>query len=146
MTMWSHEMGLKVIQDQPGKHLDKQQFKMCHIFESKKNMCHTNSNSILVSLPVSQYSQLHTYSSAQLRHLNRKVNWDNRLQVLPPGKISRIKQPRINRRPIRVAKQPCITNNCNWDNLVYITVTIKIGKETTSTIKLATLNARSVNN
>ena len=43
-----------------------------------------------------------------------------------------------------MTKQPRITNSCNWDNLVYVTVTNKIGKETASTIKLATLNARSV--
>ena len=39
-----------------------------------------------------------------------------------------------------------MTHNSNWDNLVYVTVTNKIGKETASTIKLATLNARSVRN
>ena len=39
-----------------------------------------------------------------------------------------------------------MTNNCNLDNPVYVTVTNKLGKETASTIKLATLNARSVKN
>ena len=39
-----------------------------------------------------------------------------------------------------------MTNNCNQDNLVYVTVTNKIGKETASKIKLAKLNARSVEN
>ena len=39
-----------------------------------------------------------------------------------------------------------MTNNCSKDNLVYVMVTNKIGKETTSTIKLATLNTRSVKN
>ena len=106
-------------------------------------MCHSN-NLILVSPPASQNSWSHTYSSAQLRHLNTKVNQDNRLQVLPPGTISRIRQVRINRRPIKDTKQPHITNNCNCNNLIYVTVTNKVGKETACTIKLATLNARSV--
>ena len=39
-----------------------------------------------------------------------------------------------------------MTHNSNWDNLVYVTVTNKIGKETSSTIKLATLDATSVKN
>ena len=39
-----------------------------------------------------------------------------------------------------------MTNNCNWNNLVYVTVTNQIGEETAYTIKLATLNARSVKN
>ena len=108
-------------------------------------MCHSN-NLILVSPPASQNSWSHTYSSAQLRHLNTKVNQDNRLQVLPPGTISRIRQVRINRRPIKDTKQPHITNNCNCNNLIYVTVTNKVGKETACTIKLATLNARSVKN
>ena len=45
-----------------------------------------------------------------------------------------------------MTKQPHITNSCNQDNLVYVTVTNKIGKETASTIKLAMLNTRSVKN
>ena len=47
---------------------------------------------------------------------------------------------------MRETKQPHITNICNCDNLIYATVTNKIGKETASTIKLATLNSRSVKN
>ena len=108
-------------------------------------MCHTNSNLILVS-PTNQNSWFHSYSSAQLRHLNTQVKQDSRLQVVLPQTVSKIRQLRIYKRPIRVTKQPSITKNHNQDNLLYVTVTNKIGKETTSTIKLATLNARSVKN
>ena len=45
-----------------------------------------------------------------------------------------------------MTEQSCIPNNCNWDNLVHIRVTNKIGTETTSTVRLATLSARSVRN
>ena len=103
-----------------------------HLF---KKMHHTKSNLIFVSPPASQNRHLHTFSSAQLRHLNTKVNQDNRFQEVPPGTISRIRQLRINRRPIRGTKQSHMTNNGNWDSLVYVTVTSKIGKETASTIK-----------
>ena len=47
---------------------------------------------------------------------------------------------------IRMTEQSQITNKCNWNNLVYIRVTNKIGAETASTIRLATLNERSVRN
>ena len=43
-------------------------------------------------------------------------------------------------------EQPCKTSSCNPDNLINITITNKIGNKTASTIKLATLNARSVKN
>ena len=112
-------------------------------------MCHSNSNIILVSPPASHNSWLHTYSSAQLRQLNTKVNQDNRLQVLPPGTISEIRQLKINRRPTRLTRmmeQPCITSNHNPDNLLNITITNKIRNKTDFTIRLTTLNAQSVKN
>ena len=108
-----------------------------------------HSNLILVSPPTCanrQNSCLHTYSSTQLRQLNTKVSQDNRLQVLPQGTISWIRQLKINKRPIRMTKRFHITNNCNWENLLQVKINNKIGTETASTIRLATLNARSVRN
>ena len=45
-----------------------------------------------------------------------------------------------------MTEQPHITSSCNPENLVNITITNKIGNKTASTIRLATLNARSVKN
>ena len=47
---------------------------------------------------------------------------------------------------MKMTEQPCRTNNYKLDNLVHIRVTNKIGTETASTIRLATLNTRSVEN
>ena len=108
-----------------------------------------DSNVILISPTTCanrQNSWSHTYSPAQLRQLNTKVNQENRFQVLPPGTILQIRQLKINKKPIRMTEQICITNNHNWDNLVHIRVTKKIGTKTASTIRLTILNTSSVIN
>ena len=45
---------------------------------------------------------------------------------------------------MREMEQPCITSSHNPEYLVNITITNKIGNKTSATIRLATLNARSV--
>ena len=47
---------------------------------------------------------------------------------------------------MRRMEQPCIMSSHNPENLVNITATNKIGNKTSSTIRLATLKARSVKN
>ena len=47
---------------------------------------------------------------------------------------------------MRRTEQPHITSSCNPENLVNITITNKIGNKISLTIRLATLNARSVKN
>ena len=75
-----------------------------------------------------------------------KVNHHRRLQILQPGSISRIRKLNFNKKPIKTTEQVQIMNNLKLDNLVNIKITNNIGSETRTTIRLATLNARSVKN
>ena len=98
-----------------------------------------------ISAPRSTQCSL-TYSSIELRQLHGKDTHEKRLKILTPGAAKIIQDVRINRKWNKTSTKARPRNHLNMDNLINMTVTNKIGNETTSTTRIATLKARYVKN
>ena len=109
-------------------------------------MCLANLIITLYTISALRSTQINsTCSSIELRQLQGKVTHDNRLKMLSPGAVKVIRDQRINRKWIKTSTKTRPRNQLNTDNLIDVTIT-KNGSETTSRIRIATLNARSVKN
>ena len=108
-------------------------------------MCLANLILILPTISVPMSTQCsHTYSS--IRQFQGEITHDNRLKILDPRVVKIIRDLRINKKWIKTSTKTKPRNQLNTDNLINVTITNKISNETTSTTRIATLNARSVKN